>query len=139
VLVLPGYPTAHEAELREHASARGVHEDVRFPGWVPAEQVEGLWRLASAFVFPSLYEGFGLPVLEAMACGTPVVAASEPALREVGGDAVVYAEDGDYVAAVRRALAERERLVAAGLERARRFSWAETARLTVEAYRQVLA
>jgi hypothetical protein len=60
-------------------------------------------------------------------------------LREVAGEAAVYAEGEDYGAAVRRALAERERLVAAGLERAQRFSWAETARLTVEAYRQALA
>jgi glycosyltransferase involved in cell wall biosynthesis len=74
-----------------------------------------------------------------MACGTPVVAASEPALREVGGDAAVYAEGGDFATAVRRALGERERLVAAGLERARRFSWEETARRTVAVYRDVLA
>ena len=73
-----------------------------------------------------------------MACGTPVVAADEPALREVAGDAAVYAEDGDFAAAARRALAERERLSAAGIERARLFSWAETARRTVEVYRQVL-
>ena len=66
-------------------------------------------------------------------------AADEPALREVGGEAVVYAEDGDFATAVRRALADRGRLVAAGLERAKGFSWRETARRTAEAYRQVLA
>jgi glycosyltransferase involved in cell wall biosynthesis len=72
VLVLPGYATEHEAELREHAHSRGVQEDVRFPSWVSAAELEGLWSLARAFVYPSLYEGFGLPVLEAMARGVPV-------------------------------------------------------------------
>ena len=74
-----------------------------------------------------------------MACGTPVVAAAEPALREVAGDAAVYAEDGDFAAAAVRALGDRERLARAGLERAKLFSWEQTARRTAEVYRQVLA
>ncbi len=74
-----------------------------------------------------------------MACGTPVVAADEPALREVGGDAAVYAADGDFGAAAVEALGERERLSAAGIERAKAFSWTETARRTAEVYRLVLA
>jgi glycosyltransferase involved in cell wall biosynthesis len=108
-------------------------------GYVSKDALVELYRGAAALVFPSRFEGFGLPVLEALACGTPVVAADEPALREVAGDAAIYAQDGDFGAAVRCALAERARLSAAGIERARLFSWAETARLTAAVYRQVLA
>jgi alpha-1,3-rhamnosyl/mannosyltransferase len=124
-----------DAELARALRAGGA--DLR--GYIPLEELAELYRGAAALVLPSRFEGFGLPVLEAMASGTPVVAADEPALREVGGDAVVYAEDGDFASAVRRALADRARLAAAGLERAKGFSWRETARRTAEAYRQVLA
>ena len=135
-----GLPLVVAGPAKEPELARRLRDggaDVR--GFVDKPELARLYQGAAALILPSRFEGFGLPVLEAMACGTPVVAASEPALREVGGDAVVYAEGGDYEGAVRRALAEREQLVSAGLERARQFSWAETARLTVEAYRQVLA
>jgi glycosyltransferase involved in cell wall biosynthesis len=108
-------------------------------GYVTKDELADLYRGAAALVLPSRFEGFGLPLLEAMACGTPVVAAEEPALREVGGEAAVYAEDGDFAAAARRALDERERRSAAGIERAKLFSWAETARRTADVYRRVLA
>jgi glycosyltransferase involved in cell wall biosynthesis len=124
-----------EPELARELRAGGA--DLR--GYVTTSQLADLYRGAAALVFPSRFEGFGLPALEAMACGTPVVAADEPALREVAGDAAVYAEHGDFGAAVRQALDEREARVAAGLERAKLFSWAETARRTVEVYRRVLA
>jgi glycosyltransferase involved in cell wall biosynthesis len=107
-------------------------------GYVPTEELVELYRGAAALVFPSRYEGFGLPALEAMACGTPVVATPDPGLREVAGDAALYANRGRLGETVRRAVAERERLVAAGLERARRFSWAETARRTLEVYREAI-
>ena len=107
-------------------------------GYVDKDELAGLYRGAAALVLPSRYEGFGLPVLEAMASGLPVVAADEPALREVAGDAAVYS-DGDLAAAIRIALADRDRLVAAGLERAKAFSWDETARRTLALYREALA
>ena len=74
-----------------------------------------------------------------MACGTPVVAAPDPALREVAGDAAVFVEPERLADGIRQALAERDRLIASGLERAKRFTWEETARRTVAVYREVLA
>src|SRR5829696_7486071 len=124
-----------EPALARELRARGA--EVR--GWVEQTELVELFRGAAALVWPSRYEGFGLPVLEAMACGTPVVLSQDPALREVAGDAAVYAANGDYAAAVEIAVRDRERLVAAGLARAARFTWRETARLTVDVYRRVLA
>ncbi len=124
-----------EPALARELRARGA--DLR--GWVEKPELAELYRSAAALVWPSRYEGFGLPVLEAMASGTPVVLSPDPALREVAGDAAVYASDGDYAAAVERALADRDRLAAAGIARASDFSWAETARLTADVYRAVLA
>jgi glycosyltransferase involved in cell wall biosynthesis len=145
VLVLPGYPTWHERELRERAAAVGVGADVRFPGWVSAADIEGLWGIAAAFVFPSLYEGFGLPVLEAMARGVPVACSDASSLREVAGDAALLFDphdEGAIAVAVERLLgdpAEAERLRAAGSERVLHFTWERTARLTLQSYERALA
>jgi alpha-1,3-rhamnosyl/mannosyltransferase len=121
--------------LADELRRRGA--DVR--GFVESGELVHLYRRAACLVFPTRYEGFGLPVVEAMACGTPVVATPDPAVREVGGDAIAYAEPDGLGAAVARVLAERERWASAGLERARAFSWAETARRTAGVYREVLA
>jgi len=144
VLVLPGYPTVHEIELRERARALGVEHDIRFPAWVSAEELEGLWAITQAFVYPSLYEGFGLPVLEAMARGVPVACSNASSLPEVAGDAALLFDPHDesaIAAALKRLLEEpqlAEDLRARGLARAREFSWQRTARLTLDSYARAL-
>ncbi|MEO5576438.1 MAG: glycosyltransferase family 1 protein [Gaiellaceae bacterium] len=125
---------AKDAALARELGRRGA----RVTGYVEQDELVRLYRGAACLVQPSRYEGFGLPVLEAMACGTPVVAVPEPALQEVAGDAAIWAEERDLGDGIRRAVAERERLVAAGLERAHLFSWAETARRTLRVYEEVL-
>ena len=124
-----------DGRLAEHLRVAGA--DVR--GHVSKRELAELYRGAAALVLPSRYEGFGLPVVEAMASGTPVVATPDEALREVAGDAAVFAEAPDLAEGVRIALERRELLVAAGLERARRFSWEDTARRTLAVYRELLA
>jgi glycosyltransferase involved in cell wall biosynthesis len=144
VLVLAGYPTAHENELRERARTLGVDGDVRFPAWVSAEELGGLWGLSQAFVFPSLYEGFGLPVLEAMARGVPVACSNASSLPEVAGDAALLFDPHDESAiasALKRLLEEpelAESLRARGLARAHEFSWERTAGLTLDSYARAL-
>jgi len=134
-----GLPLVVAGPEREPALARELQRrgaDLR--GYVEKGALADLYRGAAALVLPSRYEGFGLPVLEAMACGTPVVAGPDPALQEVAGEAALYAEPAELADAVRRAIAERERLVAAGFVRAGRFTWDETAKRTLDVYRQAL-
>ncbi len=144
VLVMPGYRTAHEDELRAHAEQLRVSDDVRFEGWVSAEELEGLWALADAFVYPSLYEGFGLPVLEAMARGVPVACAHASSLPEVAGDAALMfdpAREQEIAGAIQRLLGDAalaEDLRARGLRRARMFTWQRTARLTLGSYARAM-
>ena len=144
-LVLPGYVTPYESELRAHAAAVGVARDVAWPAWMAPSELEGLYALASLVVFPSLYEGFGLPVLEAMARGVPVACSRRSSLPEVAGDAALLFEPEDTCAirmAIERLLSDRElsdRLRTAGLERVRRFTWERTALLTLASYERTLA
>jgi glycosyltransferase involved in cell wall biosynthesis len=144
-LVVPGYPTPHEGELRDLARELGVEDDVDWPGWIGADELERLYATATCMVFPSLYEGFGLPVLEAMARGVPVATSGRASLAEVAGDAALLfdPEDVDAIrAAIERLVsdqAERSRLIAAGRERAAAFTWERTAELSVAVYRRALA
>lgn len=135
-----GLPLVVVGPEREPQLARALRAggaDLR--GYVEQDELVELYRRAAALVFPSRYEGFGLPVVEAMASGTPVVATDDAAVREVAGDAALYAPAAGLGAAVERALADRERLAQAGIARAARYSWAETARRTLEVYEEVLA
>jgi glycosyltransferase involved in cell wall biosynthesis len=144
LLVLPGYPTEHERELRELAAAQGVGEDVRFLHWISAADLEGLWALSRAFLFPSLYEGFGLPVLEAMDRGVPVACSSASSLPEVAGDAAQLFDPLDTAAlteAIERLLHDewlREDLIARGRARVKEFTWERTARGALQSYARAL-
>lgn len=124
-----------DSALADELRRRGA--DVR--GYVPKEELAMLYANAACLILPSRYEGFGLPVVEAMASGTPVVAAPDAALREVAGDAALFAERGELGEAVRRAVDERERWAAAGVARARRFSWSDTAQRTLDVYQELLS
>jgi glycosyltransferase involved in cell wall biosynthesis len=145
LLVVAGHPSPHEHELRGYAAQIGVDADTRFVGWLPEEALEALYRASTCFVFPSLYEGFGLPVVEAMARGVAVACSDRGALREVADHAALTfdPERTDAIAAaIERLLAdpaERERLSAAGRANAARFTWDETARGTLQSYDAALA
>jgi glycosyltransferase involved in cell wall biosynthesis len=132
-------------DVEQRIERFGVKDAVRVLGYVPFEDLPAIYTLAEMFVFPSLYEGFGLPVVEAMACGAPVLIGPVPALSEIAGDAAEYVDrlDADALGAAIVALARdedrREELSWRGLQRARVFSWARAARETLAVYRHAMA
>ena len=139
-LIIIGDELSKHPDLRRTVVRGGVQNDVRFMGFVPIEVLRIFYDAAKVFVFPSLYEGFGLPPLEAMAAGVPVVGARAGALPEVLGDAPFWCDPLDVesiAAAIRAAVTDdglRARAVAAGHARVAGYDWAETARLTLGAY-----
>jgi glycosyltransferase involved in cell wall biosynthesis len=145
LLVLPGSPTAYERELRELALDVGVADDVVFPDWVSNDELESLYGQASCFVLPSFQEGFGLPVLEAMAHGVPVACSAVSSLPEVAGDAALYfdpCDESQIAAQIRRLLADRtlaEQLIGRGYRRLQQFTWRRTAERTLASYRSAIA
>jgi glycosyltransferase involved in cell wall biosynthesis len=132
------------AALRRQAEVTGVRNDVRFFGFVPDKTLAALYRLASVFAFPSLYEGFGLPPLEAMACGTPVVTSRLSSLPEVVGDAAVFVDPWsieDIAEGLERALTDQALVAdlrARGLERVKAFSWERSVRAIHAGYLKAL-
>lgn len=135
---LSRYPAVRRAVIQTR-----VEDVVRFLGFVPIDTLRVFYEAASAFVFPSMYEGFGLPPLEAMASGTPVVASSRSSLPEVVGEAAALVNPEnvfDIARGIREVLTDeqlRVSLIAQGYEQARRFSWRSTARQVLEVYEEV--
>ncbi len=127
-------------DLREKVRAAGLDEEVIVTGWVPDEDLPALYQGAEVFVLPSRYEGFGLPVVEAMASGTPVITTTTTSLPEVAADAALLFDPDDraaLVAALRRVLEDadtRRDLIARGTRRAESFTWRRTAEETLAAF-----
>ena len=143
-LVLAGPKGRGSRNLMALASRLGIKDYVYWLGRIPEEELPALYSAATAFVFPSLYEGFGLPVLEAMSCSAPVACSDIPTLREIAGEAALYFNPHS-IEAIAEAIAEliendelRESLRGKGLIRASLFSWDETASRTIAFYREVL-
>jgi alpha-1,3-rhamnosyl/mannosyltransferase len=145
VLVMPGNPTPHERDLRELAARLGISEKVIFPNYVDAPDLEGLYALSSCFVFASINEGFGIPILEAMRREVPVACSRASALPEVAGDAARYFDPysvRDIAEAVIALLTDRELaddLIARGRRRQAAFTWEATAQGTLESYARAWA
>ena len=143
-LVIIGDELSKYPALRQAVHRHKLDKHVRFLGFQPHETLAALYRLARAFVFPSLSEGFGLPPLEAMACGTPVVTSNVSSLPEVAGGAALLVDpyDTDAIAdGIRRAVMDetlRADLTARGIARARSFSWAQSVGEIRRIYAEVL-
>lgn len=142
VLVLAGHPEAYDARLRALAASIGVAGRVRFVDYVPDEELEALWRRADVAAFPTRGEGFGLPVIEALARGLPVACSDIPVLREVsGGHARFFGTDDPAGAAhaIRAALADGRADASARAAWAAGFTWERAAAQTIEVYERALA
>lgn len=142
-LVIIGDELSKYPQVRRAVIQSKMEHLVRFLGFVPVETLRAFYKSAAAFVFPSLYEGFGLPPLEAMACGTPVVTSNSSSLPEVVGEAAIIVNPEnvfDIARGIREVLLDevmRRRCVQLGLRQLQRFSWKQTAQQVVETYHQV--
>ena len=142
-VVLVGDQTHRFGDLKQSAHQYGLADRVVCTGRLPMADLRVLYSSADLFVFPSIYEGFGMPVLEAMACGAPVITSNRTALPEVAGDAAILVnpEDADELAdAILRVLADhtlQAELKARGFKRAKQFTWEQAARRTLALYREL--
>ncbi|MCP5116521.1 MAG: glycosyltransferase family 4 protein [bacterium] len=137
-LVLAGMRGFHSEAVERQVAVLGLEDAVRITGWILREDLRDLYRRAHAFVYPSTFEGFGMPVLEALAAGVPTACSAIAPLREVAGDAAILfdpADDAVMLGALRCVVADdslRTHLAAAGPERASEFSWRRAAGQTLE-------
>ncbi len=144
-LVIVGNRQARNFDERidEAIKKYNLRNDVIFPGWVEDEDLPAFYKLADCFVFVSLYEGFGIPVVEAMAAGLPVVSSDKSCLPEVGGEAALYADPADsrkFASQINRILSDnnlRSELIKKGNELAQTYSWQKTAEKTLGIYRSL--
>jgi len=143
-LILVGQPGFGWSQIKAAIAGSRYRQDIEICGYLKREAVEELLQTADLFIYPSVYEGFGMPVLEAMACGTPVVCSRAASLPEVAGDAAEYFEPTsveDLAAAIERVLNSPERQAVMrekGLDRVKQFTWDECARRHCELYREAL-
>jgi glycosyltransferase involved in cell wall biosynthesis len=142
-LVIGGRKDPRYSEIPALARDLELEEDIIFSGYIPEEDLPALYSAAELFVLPSLYEGFGLPLLEAMACGTPVVSSNASSLPEIARNAAIFVNP-DSVEEIAQAIQEvlkdrklREKLIQKGLKRARLFTWEKTGRETLRVYEEV--
>jgi len=144
-LLLAGNPGRDHLELVRTVRKLGMDEEVIFTGYISHHQMPLVYQAADLFVFPSLYEGFGLPILEAMACGTPVVSSNAASLPEVVGRAGILVDPYDaneMARAMCRVLSDKslaQDLVKKALKQSKRFSWVQTAKETLAIYKKAMA
>lgn len=140
---MPDWRRRNTPDLPALAAEMGIAEQIYWPGAIAEADLPALYREATIFAFPSMYEGFGLPILEAMQCGTPVVANNLAVTRELTGDAAFLTDNarqmGGALLAILNQAPLRESLINRGLARATHFSWRRVARQTLAAYREALA
>ncbi|MHB9091612.1 MAG: glycosyltransferase family 4 protein [Chloroflexota bacterium] len=143
-LVIVGKAQWQASAVYAEVLSQGLADNVLFTGYVPDHDLVGLYGEAKAFVYPSLYEGFGLPILEAMACGTPVVVSNTSSMPEVAGDAGLFVDpfnEDEMAASISQVLCSprlADSLVEKGLRRAKEFTWAHTAAATADVYRRLI-
>lgn len=142
-LVLVGMKGRASKSVEDAINSAGLGNDVIFTGWIPKEDLPILYKSADVFVFPSLFEGFGIPPLEAMTCGAPVAVSNTASLPEVVGDAGVYfnpLDVEDIAAKINQIISDdniKNELIKKGFEQAKRFSWEKTARQTLEVLQEI--